>query len=59
MSVPRFWLSLMMIYLLKDTMASFIYIQAVCYLLWDAPLGVWTWLCMLLMQVCKGIGSIW
>ena len=27
-------------------MVGFVYIQIVCYLLWDALLSVWTWLCV-------------
>ena len=31
---------------LKNAVAGFVYVQTVCYLLWDALLSVWTWLCI-------------
>ena len=32
--------------MLKDAMVGFVYIQIVCYMLWDALLSVQTWLCI-------------
>ena len=32
--------------MLKDAVVDFFCIQTVYYLMWDALLGVWTWLCM-------------
>ena len=34
---------------------GFVYIQVIYYLLWDALLGVWTWLCMLQGKFVKGL----
>ena len=32
--------------MLKDITVGLVYIQTICYLLWDALISLWTWLCV-------------